>query len=199
MNNNTTKIIKLSNGEDIVCTCIDSKNTKDSKVLHISQPLRMEIRNKVTTKGAVEALTLSRWLKPFSQADDFHLAKSNIVTITDASYALNNYYNFMLNVHNESTYEDDKMSDDDIMKLQAKFDDSISDEEAAAANEEVRELFNKYVKNLNDNIKPKTTKPIVGKVANVEVKESGKAFREKKTKMLSEEELDMMYTSKTIH
>jgi hypothetical protein len=199
MNNNTTKIIKLSNGEDIVCTCVESKNTKDSKVLHISQPLRMEIRNKVTTKGAVEALTLSRWLKPFSQADDFHLAKSNIVTITDASYALNNYYNFMLNVHNESTYEDDKMSDDDIMKLQAKFDDSISDEEAAAANEEVRELFNKYVKNLNDNIKPKTTKPIVGKVANVEVKESGKAFREKKTKMLSEEELDMMYTSKTIH
>jgi len=199
MNNNTTKIIKLSNGEDIVCTCVESKNTKDSKVLHISQPLRMEIRNKVTTKGAVEALTLSRWLKPFSQADDFHLAKSNIVTITDASYALNNYYNFMLNVHNESTYEDDKMSDDDIMKLQAKFDDSISDEEAAAANDEVRELFNKYVKNLNDNIKPKTTKPIVGKVANVEVKESGKAFREKKTKMLSEEELDMMYTSKTIH
>jgi hypothetical protein len=199
MNNNTTKIIKLSNGEDIVCTCVESKNTKDSKVLHISQPLRMEIRNKVTTKGAVEALTLSRWLKPFSQADDFHLAKSNIVTITDASYALNNYYNFMLNVHNESTYEDDKMSDDDIMKLQAKFDDSISDEEAAAANEEVRELFNKYVKNLNDNIKPKTTKPIVGKVVNVEVKESGKAFREKKTKMLSEEELDMMYTSKTIH
>ena len=201
MNNNTTKIIKLSNGEDIVCTCIDSKNTEDSQVSHISQPLRMEIRNKVTTKGAVEALTLSRWLKPFSQADDFHLAKSNIVTITDASYALNNYYNFMLNVHNESIDEDDKMSDDDIMKLQARFDDSISDEEAAVANDEVRELFEKYVKNLNDDIKPKTTttKPIVGKVTNVEVKESGKTFREKKAKMLSEEELDMMYTSKTIH
>ena len=59
----------------------------------------------------------------------------------------------MLNVHNESTYEDDKMSDDDIMKLQAKFDDSISDEEAAAANEEVRELFNKYVKKQNFGIR----------------------------------------------
>ena len=115
MNDNTTKIIKLSNGEDIVCTCMKSKNTEASKVLYISQPLRMEIRNKVTSKGAVEALTLSRWLKPFSQADDFHLAKSNIVTITDASYALNNYYNFMLNVHNETVDEDNRMSDNEII------------------------------------------------------------------------------------
>jgi hypothetical protein len=52
----------------------------------------MEIRNKVTKRGVVEALTLSRWLQPFVQADDFELEKSNIVTMSDASFALNNYY-----------------------------------------------------------------------------------------------------------
>ena len=46
MNENTTKVIKLANGEDIVCTCMKSQNVDlDSRVLHISQPLKMEIRN----------------------------------------------------------------------------------------------------------------------------------------------------------
>ena len=74
MNENTTKVIKLSNGEDIVCTCAESHNTNEnSDKLHITAPLKMEIRNKVTKRGVVEALTLSRWLQPFVQADDFEL------------------------------------------------------------------------------------------------------------------------------
>ena len=32
---------------------------------YILYPLKMEIRNKVTKKGVVETLTLSRWLQPF--------------------------------------------------------------------------------------------------------------------------------------
>ena len=51
MNETTTKVIKLSNGEDIVCTCIESHNTdKNSNKLFIISPLKMEIRNKVTKK-----------------------------------------------------------------------------------------------------------------------------------------------------
>ena len=74
MNENTTKVIKLANGEDIVCTCIKSHNVDlDSRVLHISQPLKMEIRNKITKTGVVEALTLSRWLQPFTSDDNFDL------------------------------------------------------------------------------------------------------------------------------
>ena len=49
----------------------------------------MEIRNKVTKKGVVE-LTLSRWLQPFTEEDDFELEKSNIVTMSEmlSSFAL---------------------------------------------------------------------------------------------------------------
>ena len=177
MNDNNTKIIKLSNGEDIVCTCIKSKNTKESQVLHISQPLRMQIRNKVTKKGVVEALTLSRWLKPFATADDFNLEKSNIVTITDASYALNNYYNFMLDAHKDMI--DNKISENERVKREARFDNTISDEEKNIANEELSILFDKYIKqeSYDNKIKKESIEPEV----------------------ISEEELDMMYTSKTIH
>ena len=181
--NNNTKIIKLSNGEDIVCTCVESKNTEDSQVLHISKPLRMDIRNKITKKGVVEALTLTRWLKPFSQEDDFHLEKSNIVTITDASFALNNYYNFMLDAHKDIADKDNLLSEDERMRLQARFDNSISEEEQDMANEEIRALFDKYVKieKVKESVKDKIKKESI------------------EPKIMSEEELDMLPTSKTIH
>ena len=74
MNETTTKVIKLSNGEDIVCTCMESQNIdNNSDKLFIISPLKMEIRNKVTKKGVVEALTLSRWLQPFVQENNFKL------------------------------------------------------------------------------------------------------------------------------
>ena len=41
MNENTTKVIKLSNGEDIVCTCTESHNTNEnSDKLHITAHLK---------------------------------------------------------------------------------------------------------------------------------------------------------------
>ena len=38
MNENTTKVIKLSNGEDIVCTCIPHNTDENSNKLHIISP-----------------------------------------------------------------------------------------------------------------------------------------------------------------
>ena len=64
MNETTTKVIKLSNGEDIVCTCVPTRTDEGSQTLHI-HPLKMELKNRITKKGIVEALTLSRRLQPF--------------------------------------------------------------------------------------------------------------------------------------
>ena len=102
MTDNTTRVIKLANGESIVCTCIPTRTDEASDKLHVIHPLKMELKNRVTKKGVVEALTLSRWLQPFTESDEFDIEKSNIVTVTSASYALNNYYNFMLESFNEA-------------------------------------------------------------------------------------------------
>ena len=92
MTDNTTRVIKLANGESIVCTCIPTRTDEDSDKLHVIQPLKMELKNRITKKGVVEALSLSRWLQPFTESDEFDIEKSTIITVTSASYALNNYY-----------------------------------------------------------------------------------------------------------
>ena len=174
MNENTTKVIKLSNGEDIVCTCTESHNTNEnSDKLHITAPLKMEIRNKVTKRGVVEALTLSRWLQPFVQADDFELEKSNIVTMSDASFALNNYYKFMVD-HIGNT--DQTLAED--VRIQ-NYGQDVSDEEHEMANEEVKELFEKYIEKLTEGSK--------------------EAVQVEKDKELSDEELDTLPCSDTKH
>ena len=174
MNETTTKVIKLSNGEDIVCTCMESHNTdENSNKLFIISPLKMEIRNKVTKKGVVEALTLSRWLQPFTQENDFEIEKCNIVTMSDASYALQNYYKFMVDTIGNA---DSSLAED--VRIQ-NYGQDVSDEEHEMANEEVRELFNQYIEKLTEGGK------------NTEVIE--------KDKELSDEELDTLPCSDTKH
>ena len=102
MEDNTTRILKLANGESIVCTCIPTRIDEASPTLHVIHPLKMELKNKVTKKGIVEALTLSRWLQPFTEVDELDIEKSTIITNAPASYALNNYYNFMVDTYNEA-------------------------------------------------------------------------------------------------
>ena len=174
MNETTTKVIKLSNGEDIVCTCMESQNIdNNSDKLFIISPLKMEIRNKVTKKGVVEALTLSRWLQPFVQENNFKLEKSNIITMSDASYALNNYYKFMVD-HIGSA--DQNLADD--VKIQ-NYGQDVSDEEHEMANEEVRALFEKYIEKLTESNK--------------------EAIQVEEDRELTEEELDTLPCSETKH
>ena len=63
----------------------------------------MELKNRITKKGIVEALTLSRWLQPFTESDEFDIEKTSIITNTEA-FALNNYYQMMLNSYSEADY-----------------------------------------------------------------------------------------------
>ena len=148
MTDNTTRVIKLSNGESIVCTCIPTRTDEDSNTLHVVHPLKMELKNRITKKGVVEALSLSRWLQPFTESDEFDIEKSTIITITSASYALNNYYNFMLESFNAA----DAQTNEPI--IQPKIDDTTEEDEFENS-EEVREMFKEYVTALSGDNKEK--------------------------------------------
>ena len=172
MTDNTTRVIKLANGESIVCTCIPTRTDEASDKLHVIQPLKMELKNKITKKGVVEALSLSRWLQPFTESDEFDIEKSNIVTVTSASYALNNYYNFMLESFNEA----DSTSNQPV--IQPKYNKDVPEQEdPLESTEEVRDLFNKYVSVLSGDNKE----------------------REIVEEEISEEELDSLPISNTRH
>tara|TARA_B100000795_G_C22677074_1_gene390225 strand:+ start:93 stop:617 length:525 start_codon:yes stop_codon:yes gene_type:complete len=148
MEDNTTRILKLANGESIVCTCIPTRTDEGSDKLHIIHPLKMELKNKITKKGIVEALTLSRWLQPFTESDELDIEKSTIITVAPASYALNNYYNFMVSTYTEAEAE---MVDKDFEpSIQPRFTEDATLEEQEESTEEVKELFKKYISALTN-------------------------------------------------
>ena len=148
MTDNTTRVIKLANGESIVCTCIPTRTDEASTKLHVLHPLKMELKNRITKKGVVEALSLSRWLQPFTESDEFDIEKSTIITITQASYALNNYYQHMLDSYSAADAE----TNGPIM--QPKKED-IYEEDELDNSEEVRQMFKEYVTALSSNNKEK--------------------------------------------
>jgi len=149
MTDNTTRVIKLANGESIVCTCIPTRTDNESNKLHILHPLKMELKNRVTKKGVVEALTLSRWLQPFTESDEFDIEKSTIITITSASFALNNYYQFMLDSYSAADAETNEPI------IQPKKEDIYEEEDEFENTEEVRKMFNEYVSALSGQNKEK--------------------------------------------
>tara|TARA_B100000787_G_C16081019_1_gene244420 strand:- start:153 stop:569 length:417 start_codon:yes stop_codon:yes gene_type:complete len=89
------QVIKLSNGENIICTISESENSEQLKV---TSPLKMDTFNKVTEKGVVESLGLSRWIQPYSDEPFFKIEKSSVVIMTPASAGLCKYYEYV--VHN---------------------------------------------------------------------------------------------------
>ena len=144
MTDNTTRVIKLANGESIVCTCIPTRTDEGSQTLHIIHPLKMELKNRITKKGIVEALTLSRWLQPFTESDEFDIEKTSIITNTEASFALNNYYQMMLNSYSEADAVTNVQPTPEALERV----DEYEQEQEEPSPEEVRKLFNEYVERV---------------------------------------------------
>ena len=144
MTDNTTRVIKLANGESIVCTCIPTITDEGSQTLHIIHPLKMELKNRITKKGIVEALTLSRWLQPFTESDEFDIEKTSIITNTEASFALNNYYQMMLNSYSEADAVTNVQPTPEALERVEEYEQ----EQEEPSSEEVRKLFNEYVERV---------------------------------------------------
>ena len=144
MTDNTTRVIKLANGESIVCTCVPTRTDEGSQTLHIIHPLKMELKNRITKKGIVEALTLSRWLQPFTESDEFDIEKTSIITNTEASFALNNYYQMMLNSYSEADAVTNVQPTPEAFERVEEYEQ----EQEEPSSEEVRKLFNEYVERV---------------------------------------------------
>ena len=144
MTDNTTRVIKLANGESIVCTCVPTRTDEGSQTLHIIHPLKMELKNRITKKCIVEALTLSRWLQPFTESDEFDIEKTSIITNTEASFALNNYYQMMLNSYSEADAVTNVQPTPEALERVEEYEQ----EQEEPSSEEVRKLFNEYVERV---------------------------------------------------
>ena len=132
------QVIKLSNGEDIVCRVHESSSSRENSKLKISSPLLMETVTRDTKKGTIESLALSRWVQPYSDEETFNVERNSIVIMTPASAGLSRYYEYVLDGMNRMIVSDvspskkelDKIEkemkeDEEIENISALFDDLL--------------------------------------------------------------------------
>ena len=106
----TQQIIKFNSGDQVICDVI-----KDSgDYLSIENPMKMDAVPRVTRKGIVESLTLSRWLYPYS------VRKDSITTIMSASEGMKTFYRRQLD---QGVKTELKVHDWDAKDLGEDFDE----------------------------------------------------------------------------
>ena len=84
-----TKVLKLSNGEEII-TVITSAD-KSRPYIEVTNPLQVNLYPKAVDGGLVESMALSRWLT-VSETQIANLNKNSIIAISDASIGLVRFY-----------------------------------------------------------------------------------------------------------
>ena len=86
------QVIKLKNGEDLICNVLDNENGR----LKVATPLKMETVNRISKKGLTESLALTRWIQPYSDEDHFFIETNSIIIMTPASVGMTRYYEYVL-------------------------------------------------------------------------------------------------------
>ena len=92
MNTDSYKVLKLSNGEMIVCEI----NGYDDKMYDIMNPLKMDVVPIQSRSGIGETLNLTPWLQHFTDQKYFNIDKSHCILIADASVGLSKYYEYVM-------------------------------------------------------------------------------------------------------
>ena len=122
------QIVKLSNGEDIICDVLENEETR----IKITSPLKMDSITRTTTKGIVESLSLARWVQPYSDENTFDIEKNSIIIMTPASAGLTRYYEYVLQNINE-VVKDKSPTVKQLKQIEKEVEeDSINEEEIEA-------------------------------------------------------------------
>ena len=122
---NKYSVLKLSNGEDIVCRIVEASKEK----VKVEDPLLLDVQQITDKQGKIkESVGLIRWIKPFTEEEEYFIEKNSIVITVPASIGLSKYYEHVLKrldkpvireeLSNEIIEDDlDQMTDDEIIEL----------------------------------------------------------------------------------
>ena len=100
MNNISYTVLKLANGEEIICEVdfeqYDVEVDLPKRVYEIKDPLLMTHTKEINSEGMREGLSLSRWFQPFTEQKYFSIPATSVVTSAEASPGLAKYYEYVL-------------------------------------------------------------------------------------------------------
>ena len=124
MNDVSYTVLKLANGEDIICEVdFEQYNVKKEltkRVYEIQNPLLITHTKEMSPEGVREGLSLSRWFQPFTEQKYFSIPATTVVTSAAASPGLSKYYEYVL-----KRIGDDY---DEIVTNEKELDDYTNDE-----------------------------------------------------------------------
>jgi hypothetical protein len=85
----TYKVLKLLNGEELICELGDGVINDSYEITH---PLKMQVESRLTKQGPVDSLNLSRWIGPYTEQSLFSIKTAHVLIVADASEGLSRYY-----------------------------------------------------------------------------------------------------------
>ena len=113
MNDISYTILKLTNGDDIICEMGQS----GTELYEVQNPLQIITTRQVTSKGVQEGISLARWAHPFTEQNYFSISASSVVTTAKASPGISQYYEYILRRTDDSPDTLIGPSDEDLEEL----------------------------------------------------------------------------------
>jgi hypothetical protein len=135
--NQSVKILKLINGEDVVAVLPTGKEQlpDNSQLIRLSKPLLIKYVPQMTMTGFKDYIALIKWCS-YTPDKVITIPKNKIMTITNASNEMaSSYFNIATNYDQkpiplrQQNYKTQKLTDDENDKVNEIFDDFEDDEE----------------------------------------------------------------------
>ena len=136
--NENIKVIKLMNGEDIVCELITGKHQIPDKspLLRLDRPLQIKYIPSMTSMGFKDYVALIKWVS-YTNDKIITIPKDKIVTITKASDEIIKSYNEIKTDYDKKPdrfehtkkYQAKKLSDEDSKEINSIFNDYYEDDD----------------------------------------------------------------------
>ena len=119
MNDVSYTVLKLANGEDIICEVdFEQYNVEadlPQRIYEIQNPLLITHTKEMSPEGIREGLSLSRWFQPFTEQKYFSIPATTVVTSAAASPGLSKYYEYvMLRIDADWDGTDNLIPEEDI-------------------------------------------------------------------------------------
>ena len=136
----TIKIIKLINGDDIVCSFPKEQLGQKSPLIRIVKPLLIKYVPQLTSIGIKDYIALIKWAA-YTNDSVITIPKDKILTITNASSEMGKSYS-----HMASNYDkiEEAKKDNNSYKRQAPFSDKD--------NQKLNEIFDEIGDEFNEHI-----------------------------------------------
>ena len=130
-NENPIKIIKLVNGDDIVCILPKEQLGEKSPLIRLDRPLQIKYVPQLTPAGFRDYIALIKWTG-YSKDRIITIPKDKIMTITNAGESMvTSYFHIVKDYDKENLktvdasdkYKKQKLTDDENKKINEIFDD----------------------------------------------------------------------------